>query len=88
VTPAGVDEHWRQAVETWQALPALMDWSSKGAVATLHNGTVVQGESRGASLAGGVAGSACRRRPVEVKSLGRGFLDRATRVVFETGYRS
>ena len=42
-SPAGVVEHWRQAVETWQDLPAFMDWSSKGKVGTLHSGTVVQG---------------------------------------------
>ena len=24
-SPAGVVEHWRQAVETWQDLPAFMD---------------------------------------------------------------
>lgn len=41
-SPAGVAEHWKQAVETWQNLPAIMDWSSKGKVATLHSGTVVQ----------------------------------------------
>jgi hypothetical protein len=41
-SPAGVAEHWKQAVETWQDLPAMMDWSSKGKVATLHSGTVVQ----------------------------------------------
>jgi hypothetical protein len=42
-SPAGVDEHWRQAIETWQDLPALMEWSGKGNVSTLHSGTVVQG---------------------------------------------
>jgi hypothetical protein len=41
-SPAGVNEHWRQAIETWQDLPAFMDWSSKGNVRTLHSGTVVQ----------------------------------------------
>lgn len=41
-SPAGVAEHWKAAVETWQDLPAVMDWSSKGKVATLHSGTVVQ----------------------------------------------
>ena len=29
-TPAGVAEHWRQAIETWQDLPAFMDWSRSG----------------------------------------------------------
>ncbi len=41
--PAGVAEHWKQAVETWQDLPAFMDWSTKVKVGTLHSGTVVQG---------------------------------------------
>ena len=40
-SPAGVANHWKQAVETWQDLPAFMDWS-KGRATTLHNGTVVQ----------------------------------------------
>ena len=42
-TPAGVDEHWRQAIETWQDLPAFMDWSARVKIATLHSGMVVQG---------------------------------------------
>jgi hypothetical protein len=42
-SPAGVVEHWKQAVETWQDLPAFMDWTAKGKkVVTLHSGTVVQ----------------------------------------------
>ena len=41
-SPAGVVEHWRLAVETWQDFPAFMDWG-EGKVATLHSGTVVQG---------------------------------------------
>src|SRR5262249_19319948 len=42
-SPAGVVEHWRQAVETWQDLPAFMAWTAKGKkVVTLHSGTVVQ----------------------------------------------
>jgi hypothetical protein len=42
-TPAGVAEHWRQAIETWQDLPAFMDWSGRVKVGTLHSGEVVQG---------------------------------------------
>jgi hypothetical protein len=42
-TPAGVAEHWRLAAESWDELPAFMDWSTKGKAATLHSGTVVQG---------------------------------------------
>jgi hypothetical protein len=39
-TPAGVANHWKLAVESWEDLPAFMVWS-KGTAATLHNGTVV-----------------------------------------------
>jgi hypothetical protein len=42
-SPAGVDEHWRQAIEPWQDLSAFMEWSGKGNVSTLHSGTVVRG---------------------------------------------
>jgi hypothetical protein len=42
-TPAGVAEHWRQAIESWQDLPSFMEWSGKVKVGTLHSGTVVQG---------------------------------------------
>ena len=41
-SPAGVPEHWKQAVESWQDLPAFMEWSTKGKIGTLHNGTIVQ----------------------------------------------
>lgn len=41
-SPEGVAEHWKQAVETWQDLPAIMDWSSRCEVTTLHSGTVIQ----------------------------------------------
>jgi len=40
-SPAGVANHWKQAIENWPDLPAWMDWS-KGRATTLHNGTVVQ----------------------------------------------
>jgi len=40
-SPAGVAEHWKQAVESWQNLPAFMDWSTKGKIGTLHTGEVV-----------------------------------------------
>jgi hypothetical protein len=39
---AGVDEHWKQAVETWQDLEKWMEWSARCNVSTLHNGTIVQ----------------------------------------------
>jgi hypothetical protein len=42
-SPAGVVEHWRLAVETWQDLTAFMEWSGKAKrVSTLHSGTLVQ----------------------------------------------
>jgi hypothetical protein len=41
-SPAGVVEHWKQAVETWRDLDAFMEWSAKGTVSTLHSGTLVQ----------------------------------------------
>ncbi|HEY4631132.1 MAG TPA: hypothetical protein VIG96_07530 [Blastococcus sp.] len=40
-TPAGVANHWKMALESWEDVPAFMDWS-KGRATTLHNGTVVQ----------------------------------------------
>jgi hypothetical protein len=40
-TPAGVPNHWKLAMESWEDLPAFMDWS-KGRAATLHDGTLVQ----------------------------------------------
>jgi hypothetical protein len=41
-TPAGVPEHWRQAIESWADLPAFMEWSTRCGASTLHSGTVVQ----------------------------------------------
>ncbi len=41
-SPAGVAEHWKQATETWGDLGALVEWSGKATVATLHSGTLVQ----------------------------------------------
>jgi hypothetical protein len=40
-SPAGVGEHWRLAAESWQDLPAFLDWTAKGKAATLHRGAVV-----------------------------------------------
>jgi len=42
-SPAGVAEHWRQAAESWQDLPASMAWSGRVKVGTLHSGTVLHG---------------------------------------------
>ena len=39
-TPAGVPNHWKLAVESWEDLPAFMVWS-KGRATTLHSGTIV-----------------------------------------------
>jgi hypothetical protein len=41
-SPAGVAEHWKQAIDTWQDLPAFMEFSTKNKVATLHSGMVIQ----------------------------------------------
>ncbi|MFC5947213.1 hypothetical protein ACFQH9_02830 [Pseudonocardia lutea] len=40
--PAGVPEHWRQAIESWEDPPAFMAWSRRNTVSTLHDGVVVQ----------------------------------------------
>ena len=42
LSPDGVGEHWKQAVESWQDLEKWMEWSAKCNVSTLHNGTIVQ----------------------------------------------
>jgi len=41
-TPAGIARHWQDAMSNWPDLSAVMAWSAKGTVATLHNGTVEQ----------------------------------------------
>jgi hypothetical protein len=41
-SPAGVAEHWRLAAESWQDLPAFLEWTARGKAATLHGGAVVQ----------------------------------------------
>jgi hypothetical protein len=41
-SPAGVVEHWKQAVETWQDLEKWMEWSARCKVSTLHSGTIVE----------------------------------------------
>jgi hypothetical protein len=38
---AGVVEHWRLAVESWEDIPAFMAWS-KGKAATPHGGGILQ----------------------------------------------
>ena len=41
-SPAGVPRHWKDAMDNWQDLNAIVEWSAKGTVATLHSGTAVQ----------------------------------------------
>ena len=42
-SPAGIARHWQDAMDNWGSdLSAVMEWSAKGTVATLHNGTAVQ----------------------------------------------
>jgi hypothetical protein len=41
-TPAGVTRHWEDALANWEDVGALVEWSAKGTVATLHRGTAVQ----------------------------------------------
>src|SRR4051794_41929664 len=57
-TPAGVGEHWKQAIETWQDLPAFMGWGGRGTVGRRHTGPVVQ---RGWEGGGGGTRAGTRR---------------------------
>ncbi len=41
-SPAGVPRHWEDAIANWKDLGAIVEWSAKGKVATLHSGTAVQ----------------------------------------------
>ena len=41
-SPAGIARHWQDAAENWPDMGAAVEWSTKGTVATLHNGTAVQ----------------------------------------------
>jgi hypothetical protein len=41
-SPAGVAEHWKRAIDNWQDLQTFLDWGTKGKVATLHSGTIVE----------------------------------------------
>lgn len=40
-SPAGIAKHWQEATENWPDLAAVMAWSGRADVATLHNGTPV-----------------------------------------------
>ena len=41
-SPAGIARHWQDAMDNWTDMSAVMAWSAKGTVATLHYGTAVQ----------------------------------------------
>jgi hypothetical protein len=41
-SPAGIARHWQDAIDNWGDLAAVVAWSGKATVATLHNGTAVQ----------------------------------------------
>ncbi len=41
-SPAGVPRHWQDAMDNWGDLNAIVAWSAKGTVQTMHSGTVVQ----------------------------------------------
>jgi len=42
-TQAGLDDHWKQAAESWEDLGAIVEWSGKCKVITSHGGKVIQG---------------------------------------------
>ena len=39
---SGLDDHWRQAAESWEDLGAVVEWAGKCKVVTAHNGVAVQ----------------------------------------------
>lgn len=41
-SPAGVADHWGQAVASWEDMSAIMDWAGKCTVTTVHGSPVVQ----------------------------------------------
>lgn len=41
-TPAGVEDHWKQAAEGWEKLSELLEWGGKCKVTTLHGSQVIQ----------------------------------------------
>src|SRR5687768_14729456 len=40
-TPAGVEDHWKQAAESWEDYLAVDEWASTGTVVTLHGSPVI-----------------------------------------------
>jgi hypothetical protein len=41
-SPAGITRHWQDGMENWPEMSAIMAWSAKATVTTLHNGIAVQ----------------------------------------------
>jgi hypothetical protein len=41
-SPAGVVRHWQDAIDNWEDVGAIMEWTAKATVSTLHSGTHVQ----------------------------------------------
>jgi hypothetical protein len=41
-SPAGIARHWQDTMETFPEFSAVMAWSAKATVTTLHAGTAVQ----------------------------------------------
>ena len=42
-TQAGLDDHWKQAAESWEDFGAVAAWAGKCKVVTSHGGKVIQG---------------------------------------------
>jgi len=42
-TQAGLDDHWKQAAESWKDFGAVAEWADKCKVVTSHGGKVIQG---------------------------------------------
>ncbi len=41
-SPAGIDDHWKQAAESWEDFGAFMEWAGKIKVVTQHGSPVIQ----------------------------------------------
>jgi len=40
---AGLDDHWKQAAESWEDMGAIVEWVKNCKVITAHNGVAIQG---------------------------------------------
>jgi hypothetical protein len=40
-SPAGITKHWEETAN-WPDMPAVLEWSAKATVTTLHNGRAVE----------------------------------------------